>query len=48
VGRDYADTINDFSIVVSIHTPAWGVTIKLKALVSLYQVSIHTPAWGVT
>ncbi len=34
--------------MVSIHTPAWGVTFK-----ELYDeinnpVSIHTPAWGVT
>ena len=34
--------------VVSIHTPAWGVTPKYKFIGGLRNVSIHTPAWGVT
>ena len=35
-------------IVVSIHTPTWGVTpVKLVSVNPVF-VSIHTPTWGVT
>ena len=33
---------------VSIHTPTWGVTPKVKCTLDLSEVSIHTPTWGVT
>ena len=33
---------------VSIHTPAWGVTIFFAFNKQQFEVSIHTPAWGVT
>ncbi len=33
---------------VSIHTPAWGVTILALSRSAAAPVSIHTPAWGVT
>ncbi len=33
---------------VSIHTPAWGVTLESPQWLLYWQVSIHTPAWGVT
>ena len=33
---------------VSIHTPAWGVTIMRIRIFLISKVSIHTPAWGVT
>ena len=34
--------------VVSIHTPAWGVTAEYQYMIVGSMVSIHTPAWGVT
>ena len=34
--------------LVSIHTPAWGVTRHAPEQRQGYSVSIHTPAWGVT
>ena len=36
------------NVVVSIHTPTWGVTRPLSAHTSSLRVSIHTPTWGVT
>jgi len=33
---------------VSIHTPAWGVTLDNSEAKHPQLVSIHTPAWGVT
>ena len=33
---------------VSIHTPAWGVTVASVTIKGKTWVSIHTPAWGVT
>ena len=36
------------TILVSIHTPAWGVTNLPLCSRCLSAVSIHTPAWGVT
>ena len=35
-------------MLVSIHTPAWGVTKRVTVEIYAYRVSIHTPAWGVT
>ena len=35
-------------MIVSIHTPAWGVTRERFTVDIYYVVSIHTPAWGVT
>ena len=37
-----------FVILVSIHTPTWGVTLVLRHLAVDRGVSIHTPTWGVT
>ncbi len=36
------------AIIVSIHTPAWGVTGIVENNNNILPVSIHTPAWGVT
>ena len=33
---------------ISIHTPAWGVTVWGIGTRSWNNISIHTPAWGVT
>ena len=33
---------------ISIHTPAWGVTLPATFWETCHQISIHTPAWGVT
>ena len=35
-------------VIVSIHTPVWGVTAKDVKLAKNAFVSIHTPVWGVT
>ena len=35
-------------VVISIRTPAWGVTLAGVPVVDLLQISIRTPAWGVT
>ena len=35
-------------MLVSIHTPTWGVTEKYQMPVKARKVSIHTPTWGVT
>ena len=40
-------SVNGFS-VISIHTPAQGVTIGSAAAESIEAISIHTPAQGVT
>ena len=34
--------------VISIHTPAKGVTLKFPFLIFSTEISIHTPAKGVT
>ena len=33
---------------VSIHTPTWGVTMRMPRGRAKMLVSIHTPTWGVT
>ena len=38
----------DHLVVVSIHTPTWGVTFIFFLFLSFHVVSIHTPTWGVT
>ena len=43
-----AETVVNYLLSVSIHTPAWGVTITQAAQQYAAMVSIHTPAWGVT
>ena len=48
VGSDHRVTGPCSSHQVSIHTPAWGVTVALSERKLLEEVSIHTPAWGVT
>ena len=35
-------------MLVSIHAPAWGATIKEFGVNGCHQVSIHAPAWGAT
>ena len=34
--------------LISIHTPAWGVTPRRFGFCTAPIISIHTPAWGVT
>ena len=34
--------------LISTHTPAWGVTLKLDPENVELLISTHTPAWGVT
>ena len=36
------------SLIVSIHTPTWGVTNSHAVDALGNEVSIHTPTWGVT
>ena len=49
MGRDgFLDVEQVKRRLVSIHTPAWGVTWCQAASRPMYAVSIHTPAWGVT
>ena len=48
VGGD-ADRYQLFSgKCISIHTPAWGVTLYPVDFLIHSIISIHTPAWGVT
>ena len=35
-------------MLISIHTPAKGVTVAKKIIEARLQISIHTPAKGVT
>ena len=35
-------------LIVSIHTPTWGVTCPFSVTHQCLIVSIHTPTWGVT
>ena len=35
-------------ITISIHAPAWGVTMMGHADFKVDVISIHAPAWGVT
>ena len=37
-----------WTLLVSIHTPTWGVTYAEQEIKKLKRVSIHTPTWGVT
>ena len=37
-----------YKIIVSIHTPTWGVTVIFLCICIEILVSIHTPTWGVT
>jgi len=48
VGRDGDIGEMKIELSVSIHTPAWGVTLYLNTDADAVLVSIHTPAWGVT
>ena len=40
--------IKDVAEVISIHTPARGVTVYISSMDRFYIISIHTPARGVT
>ncbi len=35
-------------LLVSIHAPAWGATVRLVLKEKFGKVSIHAPAWGAT
>ena len=35
-------------MVISIRTPAWGVTVHTAQEMRAVRISIRTPAWGVT
>ena len=48
MGRDASQFVVAVLITVSIHTPVWGVTVRICDSISIYAVSIHTPVWGVT
>ena len=45
---DFETRRGNYCIVISIHTPARGVTIDGKYIFALANISIHTPARGVT
>ena len=40
--------IIDLDLMVSIHAPAWGATLKSSVKKKQTIVSIHAPAWGAT
>ena len=42
------DVITEIEMIISTHTPAWGVTERHIAAGGLSFISTHTPAWGVT
>ena len=48
VGRDAIDVANANLVVISTHTPVWGVTICFFILSRFSFISTHTPVWGVT
>ena len=48
VGRDVNWMGDLFWMIISTHTPAWGVTFCVSNLPSARYISTHTPAWGVT
>ncbi len=47
-GRPYEAADIKWHRVISIHTPARGVTIRISSNVAGGYISIHTPAKGVT
>ena len=48
MGSDLRRNQLGYLTFVSIHTPAWGVTLSDLCYRERVDVSIHTPAWGVT
>ncbi len=48
MGCDLFECFHVFSIVVSIHAPAWGATVMPGDSFKVKTVSIHAPAWGAT
>jgi len=48
VGRDSSIRKLHEIVIVSIHAPAWGATIRILAKAVDGVVSIHAPAWGAT
>ncbi len=48
MGCDLFECFHVFSIVVSIHAPAWGATFLGHSSADMTAVSIHAPAWGAT
>ncbi len=49
VGRDYSKCLFCKNmVVVSIHAPTWGATIRSCHLRLSVKVSIHAPTWGAT
>ena len=47
-GGDPADIVAKYGIIISIHTPAKGVTLDAIQVDEETGISIHTPAKGVT
>ena len=48
VGRDIG-AIHDIAyIMISTHTPSWGVTVSRPPEGNPAEISTHTPSWGVT
>ena len=47
-GDDRRRTATDRNIAISIHTPAWEVTVAITLGFNPAYISIHTPAWEVT
>ncbi len=48
MGSDVLLCVRFGDMVVSIHAPAWGATLRPRPSVLRRRVSIHAPAWGAT
>ena len=48
MGGDLASMLSPSPVVISTHTPAWGVTWLPGMIILTLKISTHTPAWGVT
>ena len=48
VGRDRKMANMCLFMVISTHTPVWGVTITFLLCLVFKRISTHTPVWGVT
>ena len=48
VGRDNYFLYQHWEILISTHTPTWGVTHRPSSCRAYKIISTHTPTWGVT
>ena len=49
MGCDSVITLFPHSIIISIHAPTWGATIRKDITInSSLAISIHAPTWGAT